>query len=243
MRVPLSWLSEYVDITPPCRGARPQTDDRRRRGRRDHPHRRRLGRHSRRRGHRASSRTRTRTACARDGRSGGRASAARVVCGAPNVAAGQKVAFAREGTKLIDGHTGEPTVLKAAKIRGVESAGMVLSEKELGISDSTRRHRRAPPRRAGRRAALVRPRRNRLRPRPHAKPPGPALRPRRRARSRRADRRQACASRRSNTRRTASRSRAALESKSQDPDLCPRYVAALIEGVKIGQSPPGCRSA
>ncbi len=60
----------------------------------------------------------------------------RVVCGAPNVATGQKIAFAPEGTKLIDGHTGKATVLKAAKIRGVESAGMVLSEKELGISES-----------------------------------------------------------------------------------------------------------
>ena len=59
-----------------------------------------------------------------------------VVCGAPNVALGQKVAFAPEGTRLIDGHSGEATVLKRAKIRGVESAGMVLSEKELGISDS-----------------------------------------------------------------------------------------------------------
>ena len=59
-----------------------------------------------------------------------------VVCGAPDVALGQKVAFAPEGTRLIDGHSGEPTVLKRAKIRGVESAGMVLSEKELGISDS-----------------------------------------------------------------------------------------------------------
>ncbi len=60
----------------------------------------------------------------------------RVVCGALNVAAGQKVAFAAEGTRLIDGRTGKPTVLKKATIRGVESAGMVLSEKELGMSDS-----------------------------------------------------------------------------------------------------------
>jgi len=58
-----------------------------------------------------------------------------VVCGAPNVAPGQKVAFAKEGARLIDGRTGEPTVLRRAKIRGVESAGMVLSEKELGLSD------------------------------------------------------------------------------------------------------------
>jgi phenylalanyl-tRNA synthetase beta chain len=58
-----------------------------------------------------------------------------VVCGAPNVAVGQKVAFARTGARLIDGHTGEPSVLRAARIRGVESAGMVCSEKELGLSD------------------------------------------------------------------------------------------------------------
>jgi phenylalanyl-tRNA synthetase beta chain len=58
----------------------------------------------------------------------------RVVCGAPNVRAGQKIAYASIAAKLIDGHTGEPTLLKAAKIRGVESQGMICSEKELGIS-------------------------------------------------------------------------------------------------------------
>ena len=59
-----------------------------------------------------------------------------VVCGAPNVAVGQKVAFATEGALLVDGHTGEKAKLKLRPIRGVESAGMVLSEKELGLSDS-----------------------------------------------------------------------------------------------------------
>ncbi len=58
-----------------------------------------------------------------------------VVCGAPNVATGQKIAFAPEGTLLKDGHTGKPAVLKRALIRGVESAGMICSEKELGISE------------------------------------------------------------------------------------------------------------
>jgi phenylalanyl-tRNA synthetase beta chain len=57
-----------------------------------------------------------------------------VVCGAPNVAPGQKVAFAGVGARLIDGHSGEAVVLKAARIRGVVSEGMVCSEKELGIS-------------------------------------------------------------------------------------------------------------
>ncbi|MEX0683557.1 MAG: phenylalanine--tRNA ligase subunit beta [Dehalococcoidia bacterium] len=59
-----------------------------------------------------------------------------VVCGAPNIAQGQKIAYAAVGAKLIDGHTGEATTLKRAKIRGVESEGMVCSEKELGLSEA-----------------------------------------------------------------------------------------------------------
>ena len=58
-----------------------------------------------------------------------------VVCGAPNVAAGQKVPFAKEGTLLIDPRTGKPETLKAATIRGVESRGMVCSERELGLGE------------------------------------------------------------------------------------------------------------
>jgi phenylalanyl-tRNA synthetase beta chain len=58
-----------------------------------------------------------------------------VVCGAPNIAAGQKVAFATEGAMLVDGHSGKLAKLKTRPIRGVDSAGMVLSEKELGLSD------------------------------------------------------------------------------------------------------------
>jgi phenylalanyl-tRNA synthetase beta chain len=58
------------------------------------------------------------------------------VCGAPNIDVGQRVAFAHVGTRLIDPHSGEAMVLKPAKIRGVASEGMVCSEKELGISDS-----------------------------------------------------------------------------------------------------------
>ena len=58
-----------------------------------------------------------------------------VVCGAPNVANGQRVAFATVGARLVDARTGETETLKAAKIRGVESAGMVCSERELGLGD------------------------------------------------------------------------------------------------------------
>jgi phenylalanyl-tRNA synthetase beta chain len=57
-----------------------------------------------------------------------------VVCGAPNLTIGDKIAFSSTGANLIDGHTGERAVLKPAKIRGVESCGMVCSEMELGIS-------------------------------------------------------------------------------------------------------------
>ncbi len=64
----------------------------------------------------------------------GGAAPQQVVCGAPNLAVGQRIAFAREGAKVIDGHSGKPSVLKKGVIRGVESAGMVLSEMELGLS-------------------------------------------------------------------------------------------------------------
>jgi phenylalanyl-tRNA synthetase beta chain len=57
-----------------------------------------------------------------------------VVCGAPNLVVGDNIAFAFAGAKLIDGHTGKTGELKPAKIRGVESSGMVCSEKELGLS-------------------------------------------------------------------------------------------------------------
>lgn len=60
---------------------------------------------------------------------------ATVVCGASNLRLGDKIAFARVDAQLIDGHTGEMVRLKSTKIRGVVSNGMVCSEKELGISD------------------------------------------------------------------------------------------------------------
>ncbi len=57
-----------------------------------------------------------------------------VVCGAPNIRVGQKVPFAGEGAELTDGQTGERATLKPVRIRGIVSAGMVCSEKELDIS-------------------------------------------------------------------------------------------------------------
>ena len=58
-----------------------------------------------------------------------------VVCGAPNVAQGQKIAFAQVGASLIDARNGKLSTLKAAKIRGVVSRGMVCSERELGLGE------------------------------------------------------------------------------------------------------------
>jgi phenylalanyl-tRNA synthetase beta chain len=59
-----------------------------------------------------------------------------VVCGAPNLKEGDKIAFARVGAKLVNPYNGQVEELKAAKIRGVVSQGMICSEKELGISES-----------------------------------------------------------------------------------------------------------
>jgi phenylalanyl-tRNA synthetase beta chain len=60
-----------------------------------------------------------------------------VVTGAPNIARGQKVALALAGARLIDGYSEEVKykTLKPGAIRGIRSEGMVCSEKELGISD------------------------------------------------------------------------------------------------------------
>ncbi len=55
-----------------------------------------------------------------------------VVCGAPNAAAGLKVPFAKTGAQLPDG-----TQIRKAKLRGVESEGMLCGASELGLEDRT----------------------------------------------------------------------------------------------------------
>jgi phenylalanyl-tRNA synthetase beta chain len=58
-----------------------------------------------------------------------------IVCGAPNVAAGQKVLVATIGTTLHP-VSGEPLTIKKGKIRGQESHGMICAEDELGLGQS-----------------------------------------------------------------------------------------------------------
>lgn len=58
-----------------------------------------------------------------------------IVCGAPNVGAGQKVVVAPVGTTIYPA-SGEPLTMKVAKIRGVESYGMICAEDEIGLGAS-----------------------------------------------------------------------------------------------------------
>ena len=134
MLIPFSWLSEYVDIAlPPAELAHRLTmagievGDVIVRGgwdgcvvgsvraTRPHPN------------------ADTLTLCEVDPGAG--AATVEVVCGAPNVAAGQKICFARPGASLRNMHTGRREELKPARIRGILSEGMICSEAELEISD------------------------------------------------------------------------------------------------------------
>lgn len=58
-----------------------------------------------------------------------------IVCGAPNVAVGQKVAVATIGTTLYT-QKGEPWLIKKGKLKGKESHGMICAEDELGLGES-----------------------------------------------------------------------------------------------------------
>ena len=65
----------------------------------------------------------------------GAAEPVQIVCGADNVAAGQKVVVATVGSILYPS-TGEPINIKKVKIRGIESFGMICAEDEIGIGES-----------------------------------------------------------------------------------------------------------
>lgn len=65
----------------------------------------------------------------------GGTNALQIVCGAPNVAAGQKVVVATVGTTIFPVQ-GDPLTMKVAKIRGEESYGMICAEDEIGLGHS-----------------------------------------------------------------------------------------------------------
>ena len=67
----------------------------------------------------------------------GKGEKARVVCGAPNLEVGQKIVFAKEGASLFNPRSGKHEILKGASIRGIESKGMICSALELGIGEDT----------------------------------------------------------------------------------------------------------
>ncbi len=128
MRVPLSWLHEYVD---PGLGAAELGERLTMTGTKleaihhhgvGDPARFVVGRVLTAEAHPAADRLRVCTVDVGEGEP------AQIVCGAPNVAAGQVVAVARPGAVMPDG-----TELGSAKLRGVESAGMILAEDELAI--------------------------------------------------------------------------------------------------------------
>ena len=133
MKVPLSWLRQYVDVNIPAAelahrltmagvevgevaeiGGWSEVFVGRVTGVRPHPN---------------ADRLRLCTVTA-DGEAG---EEMEVVCGAPNVAEGQKICFARVGAHLYNAHSGQRETLAAARIRGVESQGMICSELELGL--------------------------------------------------------------------------------------------------------------
>ena len=58
-----------------------------------------------------------------------------IVCGAPNVAAGQKVVVACQEPRFIR-QKGDPFTIKLAKIRGEQSEGMICAEDEIGLGES-----------------------------------------------------------------------------------------------------------
>ena len=133
IKVPVSWLREYVDITVPIdelalkvhmsstevKGLeRPWWGDKVR-----------VGRIAKLAKHPNADKLQLATVEYGEGRR------KTVVTGATNLTEGAIVPFAEEGAEIIDGHTGERTVLRSRPMRGVPSEGMVLSAKELGLGE------------------------------------------------------------------------------------------------------------
>jgi phenylalanyl-tRNA synthetase beta chain len=233
MRIPLSWLQEFVDITVPLEELAHRLTDAglevaaiERTGDWRHVY---VGQVVGLQPHPNAERLHLATVDLGDRR-------VQVVCGAPNVALGQKVPLALEGAEVIHPQTGELVPVRRAVIRGVESAGMICSERELGISDDhsgimvlpqdapvglplsqylgetvleleVRPHRPDALSVLGvaREVAALTGQRIREPPMEYEEAGAPI------------------------------KGRIAVE--IADPELCPRYVAGLVEGVRVGPSP------
>lgn len=132
IRVPLSWLREYVDVTVPVddlaqrlhmsgtevKGIERKAWDRIWVGRVDE-----LKKHP------DADKLQLATIDYGEGRR------KTVVTGATNLKPGSVVAYGEIGAQYIDGHTGERAVMKPRDMRGIKSEGMVMSERELGIGE------------------------------------------------------------------------------------------------------------
>ena len=159
-----------------------------------------------------------------------------IVCGAPNVAAGQTVAVARPGAIMPDG-----TKLGEAKLRGVKSSGMILAEDEVGIGEDhqgTMVLDDSLP--VGAPLADHLPIVDEvLELEVTPEPPGHHGRLRRRARPARGH---GGAARRGPDRRAMPSPRATTRAEDHasveiDPEICLRFTARVFEDVKIGPSP------
>ncbi|HEY7624646.1 MAG TPA: phenylalanine--tRNA ligase subunit beta [Candidatus Limnocylindria bacterium] len=133
IKVPVSWLREYVDIDVPIddlalkmhmsstevKGIeRPWWDDRIRTARVE-----KLAKHPN------ADRLQLATV------DYGAGTTKTVVTGATNLTEGAIVPYADEGATIVDGHTGERVTLRGKPMRGIRSEGMVLSQKELGLGE------------------------------------------------------------------------------------------------------------
>ncbi|HLZ09476.1 MAG TPA: phenylalanine--tRNA ligase subunit beta, partial [Chloroflexota bacterium] len=165
-----------------------------------------------------------------------------VVTGAPNLTVGAKVPLALAGARLLDTHSDPPEIrdLRPTRIRGIVSEGMVCSEKELGLGDDHEGililDREAVPGT------------------PLADELGDVIldvdvTPNRVdafsmvgiAREVGALLDEPVRIPRSDYSATGPSARSLIEIQIADPDLCPRYMASIVQGVKIGPSPKWLR--
>ena len=160
-----------------------------------------------------------------------------VVCGAANVDAGHKICFAKPGARLFNPYSGAKEPLKPARIRGVMSEGMICSELELGLGDDHTGIIVLARRRPAGRAAGRLPGRHHTGTGGHAQPSGLLLTAGRGPRGRRSHRGNRAGTGNQLSRKMAPAISEEVSISIADPDLCGRYTASLIKDLKVGPSP------